>query len=61
MVEEPKKEEPKIDIKAIEVVDYKEVKPVKKIEEDVYFTLEDYTELEENLSKEMNQVYHSNF
>jgi len=51
VVEDTKEEEPKIDIKAIEVVDYKEVKPVKKIEEDVYFTLEDYTELEESLSK----------
>ncbi len=47
----PEADEPGIDINAIEVIDHKEVEPVKKIEEDVYFTLEDYTELEENLSK----------
>lgn len=50
----PKKQiidEPEIAINSIEVVDHKVVEPEKKVEEDVYFTLEDYTELEENLSK----------
>jgi cell division protein FtsZ len=48
-VQEPKEET--ININTIEVVDHKIVEPPKKIEEDVYFTLEDYTELEENLTK----------
>jgi len=52
-----KLEEPRMEIKAIEVIDHQvvepEVKPVeetaKKVEKDVYFSLEDYTELEDNL------------
>ncbi|WP_298366351.1 cell division protein FtsZ [uncultured Lutibacter sp.] len=49
----PKVEEPKIKVEEIEVVDHKVVEvdqPIKK-EEDVYFTLEDYTELEQNLTQ----------
>jgi len=41
----------KIDINNIDVVEHRVVVPIKKVEEDVYFSLEDYTELEENLSK----------
>jgi len=44
-------EEPQIDIAKIEVIEHQEVTSTKKIEEDVYFTLEDYTELETNLTK----------
>ena len=52
-----KVEETSIEIKAIEVVDHKVVEPIKvqapeptkKVEKDVYFSLEDYTELEDNL------------
>ncbi len=43
--------EPKIDIDAIEVVEHQVVKPIKQVEEEVYFSLEDYTELEDNLTK----------
>jgi cell division protein FtsZ len=46
-----KKEETKIAIDQIEVVGHQVVKPPKKVEEDVYFSLEEYTELEENLTK----------
>ena len=55
----PKKriiDEPEIAINSIEVVDHKVIEPEKKVEEDVYFTLEDYTELEENLSKATKPV-----
>lgn len=41
----------KIDISDIEVHNHEEVKPVKEVEKEVYFSLEDYTELEENLTK----------
>lgn len=51
-VDKKDKDEPRIDIENIEVVEPQVVKPGKKIkEEDVYFSLEEYTELEENLSK----------
>ncbi len=55
-------EESKIVINSIEVVDHKVVKPEekiepeKKVEEDVYFSLEDYNELEENLTKATKPV-----
>ncbi len=52
---EPIKEEKKIEINEIEVVDHKLIQP-KKVEEDVYFTLEDYTELEESLTKASKPV-----
>ena len=55
----PKKriiDEPEIAINSIEVVDHKVIEPEKKVEEDVYFTLEDYTELEENLTKATKPV-----
>jgi cell division protein FtsZ len=52
---EPIKEENKIEINEIDVVDHKLVQP-KKVEEDVYFTLEDYTELEESLTKASKPV-----
>ena len=42
-------EEPIIDINEIEVNNHTVIEPPKKVEEDVYFSLEDYTELEENL------------
>jgi cell division protein FtsZ len=48
--------ESQIDIAEIEVVEHQEVKATKKIEEDVYFTLEDYTELESNLAKATKPV-----
>tara|TARA_R110001583_G_scaffold93517_2_gene236453 strand:+ start:3287 stop:5188 length:1902 start_codon:yes stop_codon:yes gene_type:complete len=48
---EPVKEESKTAINKIEVVDHKVIQPIKKVEEDIYFTLEDYTELEENFKK----------
>ena len=53
-------EEPKKNINAIEVHDYqqvnKQVNTIKKVDEDVYFTLEDYTELEESLTKASKPV-----
>jgi len=61
--EKPKKqivEEPEIAVNSIEVVDYKVVEPEKKVEEDVYFTLEDYTELEESLTKASKPVAKKN-
>lgn len=42
-------QEPKMNANDIEVHDYKQVNTIKKVDEDIYFTLEDYTELEENL------------
>ncbi len=51
----PEIEESKATINNIEVVDYQEIKAVKKVEEDVYFSLEDYTELENNLTKASKQ------
>ncbi|SNR79332.1 cell division protein FtsZ [Lutibacter flavus] len=50
-IKEPKKEESKTVLNEIEVVGHQVVQPPKKVEEDVYFSLEDYTELEENLTK----------
>jgi cell division protein FtsZ len=47
---EPVEEVKKTEINNIEVVAHQVIKP-KKVEEDVYFTLEDYTELEENLTR----------
>ena len=47
---EPVEEVIKTEINNIEVVAHQVIQP-KKVEEDVYFTLEDYTELEENLSR----------
>ncbi len=47
----PKVEEPKVNINTIDVFDYKVLKPIKEVNEDVYFSLEDYTELENNLAK----------
>ncbi len=44
-------ESPKSNINAIEVNDHQQVNVIKKVEEDVYFTLEDYSELEDNLTK----------
>jgi len=53
-----RKEEKKVDkievkVDEIEVVSHQvvEPKPIKKVEEDVYFSLEDYSELENNLTK----------
>ena len=46
---EAKVEEPEMDVNHIEVQHYQQVTPIKKVNEDVYFSLEDYTELEENL------------
>lgn len=50
-VKEQKDPEDVSSLDDIEVVDHQEVKPIKQVEEDVYFSLEDYTELEENLTK----------
>jgi cell division protein FtsZ len=47
----PKVEEQKNNINAIEVNEHKHVSVIKKVEEDIYFTLEDYAELEDNLTK----------
>jgi len=41
--------ETKVDVNEIEVKGHTVIEPPKKVEEDVYFSLEDYTELEENL------------
>jgi len=45
----PKVEGHKTNINAIEVHNHQQVNIIKKVDEDVYFSLEDYTELEENL------------
>ena len=47
----PKNEEHKVDINTIDVFDHQVLKPIKEVEEDVYFSLEDYTTLENNLTK----------
>lgn len=44
-------EDLKIDISNLEVFDHQTVSPPKEVEEDIYFSLEDYTELEANLAK----------
>jgi cell division protein FtsZ len=46
----PEIEESKINISSIEVVDHQVVKPTREVEEDVYFSLEDYTALEDKLT-----------
>ena len=43
--------ESKTDINSLNVVDHQIVSAPKEVEEDIYFSLEDYTELETNLSK----------
>lgn len=52
----PKVEEPKIKINASEVQGHQSVNTIKKVEEDIYFTLEDYAELEDNLTKASKPV-----
>jgi len=52
----PKVEEPKTNLSNIEVNEYQTVNAIKKVEEDVYFTLEDYEELEDNLTKASKPV-----
>lgn len=49
--EEANEEENLQDVNNINVVEHKVVNATTKIEEDIYFSLEDYTELEENLTK----------
>jgi len=44
-------EEEEVKIESIEVFEHQEIKPVKEVEEDVYFSLEDYTDLEDSLTK----------
>ena len=61
--QKPKKlivEEPEVAINSIEVIDHKVIEPEKKVEEDVYFTLEDYNELEENLTNASKPVVKKN-
>lgn len=52
----PKVEETKANINNIEVKDPKQLSAIKKVDEDIYFTLEDYTELEDNLAKASKPV-----
>lgn len=47
----PKAEAQKTNINDIEVNGHQHISVIKKVEEDIYFTLEDYAELEDNLSK----------
>ena len=49
------KKESTPEIKNIEVIDHQTIQAPKKVEEEVYFSLEDYTELEENLLKAKKQ------
>jgi len=51
MKNESQVEEVENTINSIEVVDHKVVKPTKEVEEPVYFSLEDYSALEDNLMK----------
>lgn len=44
------------DLNAIEVNDHQPVTAIKKVEEDIYFTLEDYAELEDNLTNAAKPV-----
>ncbi|WP_457617662.1 cell division protein FtsZ [Lutibacter sp.] len=44
-------EEKTVKIDSIEVFEHQEIKPIKEIEEDIYFSLEDYTELEDSLTQ----------
>jgi len=56
-VKEKEINEPRVDIDNIEVVEHQVVKPNKKVkEDDVYFSLQEYTELEENLTKATKPV-----
>jgi cell division protein FtsZ len=49
---EKSEEKAKIEIRNLDVYDHKEIPSTPKVkEEEVYFSLEDYTELEENLTK----------
>lgn len=48
--EKDQQEEKTASLADIDVIDHQEVKPIKQVEEDVYFSLEDYTELEDNLT-----------
>ena len=50
VTKKPEVEEPEINIRSIEVFDHQVVSPPKEVKEDVYFSLEDYTELEDNLT-----------
>ena len=50
IVEEAIVEEPTIEINAIEVVEPEVVEPAKTVEKVIHFSLEDYTELENNLT-----------
>ncbi len=50
----PKIEVAKKDINTIEVVEHKVVEPIKKVAEEVYFSLEDYTKLEDSLASATN-------
>ncbi len=52
----PKVEEAKANINDIEVKDPRKLSAIKKVDEDIYFTLEDYTELEDNLAKASKPV-----
>jgi len=52
----PKAEAEKTNINDIEVNDHQHVSVIKKVEEDIYFTLEDYAELEDNLTKAAKPV-----
>ena len=49
-LEQPIVEEPTIDINAIEVIEPEVVEPAKTVEKVIHFSLEDYTELEDNLA-----------
>ena len=51
VTKKPMVEETKLDINNIEVFDHKVVKSVKEVEEEIHFSLEEYTELEDNLEK----------
>lgn len=44
-------EEKTVKVENIEVFEHQEIKPTKEIDEDVYFSLEDYTELEDSLTQ----------
>lgn len=44
-------EENTVKIDSIEVFEHQEIKPTKEIEDDIYFSLEDYTELEDSLTQ----------
>ena len=52
----PKVETPNNNINNIDVNGHQHVTAIKKVEEDIYFTLEDYAELEDNLTKASKPV-----